>query len=226
MFENVFIAVYTHQCKSYCDYEFFNNLFASDIGSASVAIIDNSPDTTYFHYLYDTYSDRAYIDHVAVDRAAIENAQVLFLRNVEASLYGLRRMFLDGDYEYFIILESDVRPRDAKWLHYFMEVVGQADIIGGLYYDGPIIPLHVPEMWQGPPRIIPTHHALSGCTLYKRAVLERFAFRTSAENLGAFPDAWMSVDAGGAGFKIANYTKIQCDHMTDEIGLRGQQNIN
>ncbi|MDD3089974.1 MAG: hypothetical protein PHT95_08555 [Candidatus Omnitrophica bacterium] len=219
MFENVFIAVYTHQCKSYCDKEFFGNLFASDIGSASVAIVDNSLDADYFHTLYDRYNMHAYVDHIIVNRG---DSKTQFVRNVEASLYGLRRMFLGGDYEYFIILESDVKPKDKMWLHYFIEVVDQADIIGGLYYEG----FHAPDMWQGPSRIISTHHALSGCTLYKRSVLERFAFRSVAENPGVFPDALMCLDAREAGFKIANYTKIQCTHLVDNHGGRGIENIN
>jgi len=219
MFENIFIAVYTHQCKAYCDEEFFNNLFASDIGAASVNIIDNSLDTDYFHDLYGRYNMRAYVDHVVVSRG---DSKTQFLRNVEASLYGLRRMFLDGDYDYFVTLESDVKPRDKMWLHYFIEVIDQADIVGGLYYEG----FHSPDMWQGPPRVIPTHHALSGCTIYNRAVLERFAFRTVTEKPGIFPDAWMCLDARESGFKIANYTKIQCDHLIDNIGGRGLHNIN
>jgi len=219
MFEDVFIAIYTHRCKSYCDDVFFNNLFSSDIGSASVSIVDNSPDIDYYHELYEKYGHRAYVDHIVVDRG---EKRIQFMKNVEASLYGLRRKFLDGPYDYFVILESDVAPKNKKWLHYFMEVVDQADIIGGLYYDG----FHTPEMWQGEPRLVPVMHALSGCTLYKRELLERFNFRSSGDNPHAFPDAWMSLDAREAGFRIANYTKIQCAHLTDNNGGRGIENIN
>jgi len=219
MFEDVFIAIYTHQCKSYCDDEFFRNLFQSDIGFASINIIDNTLGTNYFHDLYNKYGKRAYVDHVIVDRG---DSKTQFLRNVEASLYGLRCKFLKGPYRYFVILESDVIPNDSKWLHYFMEVSDQADIIGGLYYHG----FHSPDMWSGPARIILTTHVLSGCAMYTRTVIEQYIFRWSEDNINAFPDAWICYDAIKAGFRVANYTKIQCRHLTDANGGRGLNNIN
>lgn len=218
MFEDIFIAIYTHECKSYCDKEFFENLFTSDIGNASVAVIDNSINMDYFNKLQNEYGKRAYIDHIVVDR---NDTRTQFLRNIEASLYGLRRKFLDGPYLYFIILESDVLP-PQDWLHSFMGVIDQADIIGGLYYWG----WHSPDMWEGEPRLISATHVLSGCTLYKREILERFIFRWDKNNPNAFPDAYMSYDAGHAGYRRANYTKIQCKHLADKEGGRGIDKIN
>lgn len=205
MFDDVFIAIYTHVCKTYCDSEFFKNLFDSDIGNAAVMVVDNSMGVDYLEKLKTLCGNRARVEHIDVSR---EDQRTLFLRNVTDSLTVLRQAFLDGPYKYFIILESDVIP-EKDWLHSFMEVKDKAGIIGGIYYAE----FHGQHLFTKGELLEYTTHALSGCTLYNREVIERFPFRWSESKLDAFPDAWISYDARSNGFRVANYTKIQCQHL-------------
>lgn len=210
MFEDCFIAIYTNECKSYCDELFFNTLLNSNIGQAKVSVMDNSI-TDYVNRLKTICNNKAEINHVDVSR---ENQRTLFLRNVTESLLKLREHFLSDSYKYFIILESDVIPKDIKWLNYFMGVIDKADIIGGLYYRG----FHSDDLFMSDD-LVNTHHVLSGCTLYKREIIEKYPFRWDANNLDVFPDAWICYDAHD--YRIANYCKIKCDHIHKENGSRG-----
>jgi hypothetical protein len=210
MFEDCFIAVYTNECKSYCDELFFNTLLNSNIEQAKVSVIDNSI-TGYVNRLKILCNNKAEVNHIDVSR---ENQRTLFLRNVTESLLKLREQFLSDSYKYFIILESDVIPKDIKWLNYFMGVIDKADIIGGLYYRG----FHSDDLFMSDD-LVNTHHVLSGCTLYKREIIEKYPFRWDVNNLDVFPDAWMCYDAHD--YRIANYCKIKCDHIHKENGSRG-----
>jgi hypothetical protein len=212
MFEDVFIAVYTNECKSYCDELFFNNLLNSNIGNASVNVVDNSVSSDYYNKLKQ-YNINLY--HIDVDR---EDKRTLFLRNVTESVLFLRDIFLKGKWKYFVILESDVIP-EKDWLSYFIEVKDEANIIGGIYYAG----FHQPELWWGK-KLIPTHHVLSGCAFYHREIIEKFPFRWSVDDLNAFPDAWICYDYGDKA-RISNYTKIKCSHLSKENGSRGHEDL-
>ena len=215
-----FIAVYTNKCKEYCDVDFFGNLFNSNIGDTQVSVVDNSKDLTYTKRLKNICGERAEVDRIDIKE---ERMNIRFLKNVTESALLLREKFLEGKWKYFVILESDVLPQDSDWLVYFNDVVDQADVIGGLYYKG----FHGLDLWEGSPRLVETHHVLSGCALYKREVIEKIPFRWSEENLGAFPDAWCSFDSkrNGNNFKLANYTKIICDHLESSPGDRGHGRI-
>ncbi|MCP4648795.1 MAG: hypothetical protein GY853_01765 [PVC group bacterium] len=215
--DSVFIAIYTNKCKEYCDQRFFSNLFSSNLNHASVNVVDNSSDIEYTKKLEKICEDKANVYRIDIDE---KRKDVRFLRNVTESVLLLREKFLEGNWKYFIILESDVLPKDNEWLTSFMEVTDEADIIGGLYYMG----FHDPGLWQGEIRVVPTHHVLSGCTLYKREVIEKYPFRWSEENLGAFPDAYICFDAGNE-YRLANYTKIVCDHLEKSQGDRGHGRI-
>jgi hypothetical protein len=142
-----------------------------------------------------------------------------FLNNVTVSVNFLRDIFLKKNYDNFITLESDVIPPKG-WLDMFEEVYDKADIIGGVYYLG----FH-PEKDFTEDRLYYTGHVLSGCTLYRKRVIEQIPFRWDERDLNAFPDAWMSHDAYRKGFRLANYTKIKCNHLSKTDGSRGLENI-
>jgi hypothetical protein len=224
-YTDFFIAIYSHECKSYCDEQFFKNLLQSDIGDASIHVVDNTIHASYAERIKDIIKSinvhrNIHVSHIFVDR---DDPTTQFQRNVAESLSFLRNIFLETKCKYFIIVESDVIP-PADWLHYFMEVIDKADIIGGIYYHG----FHDIKLFEDPTIFQETHHVLSGCSLYKREVIEKIPFRWSTENLGAFPDAWMSYDAhrNGNNFRLANYSKIQCQHV-DKPGsmTRGQETM-
>jgi hypothetical protein len=216
-YKDFFIAIYTNDCKSYCDEQFFKNLFETDIEEATIRIVDNSLTPDYAKKLGNLTG--LGVVNIVVDR---DDMKTLFLRNVTDSLKILRDYFLASNCKYFVILESDILP-PVKWLDYFLEVIDKADIIGGIYYSG----FHSQEMFDNPEIFQTTNHALSGCTLYKREVIESIPFRWNNENLNAFPDAWICYDAVeyGNNFKIANYSKIKCIHLHDVDGSRGLEKL-
>ena len=216
-YSDFFIAIYIHECKSYCDEKFFNALFNSDIGDAHIEIVDNSKNENYSLKL--RHITQKNVTHIKVSR---DNEATQFIRNVAESLDVLRTMFLQSNCKYFVTLEADVVPPE-KWLHYFMEVKHLGDIIGGIYYDG----FHGKEFFQYDNIIQTVPCILSGCTLYKREIIEKFPFRWSIDNVNAFPDGWMSYDARHAGYRLINYSKIKCQHLTkDGSDSRGFEDIN
>ncbi|MHA1342378.1 MAG: GIY-YIG nuclease family protein [Promethearchaeota archaeon] len=203
-----FIAIYTNECKKYCDQEFFASLISSNIKNAQVEIVDNSIDLNYSKRLSEITSYP--IHHINVDRT---DSKTLFLRNVFESIDKLRELFLRSRCKYFITLESDVIP-PLGWLNYFLEGVHKADVIGGIYYPG----FHDDDMFENPNIFQSTNHVLSGCTLYKRKVIEKIPFRWDKNNLNAFPDALISYDAirNRNKFILVNYSKIKCRHLTKQ----------
>lgn len=216
IYEDFFIAVYIHECKSYCDTEFFNNLFSSDIGNAQVEIVDNSPDHHYAELLSQKIGWP--VHWIEVSR---EDERTQFIRNVCESVNFLRDVFLQTNKKYFVILEADVVP-PRNWLHSFMRHIHDADIIGGIYYMG----FHPEHLFHEPGLLEETTCVLSGCTLYKREIIERFPFRWDSNNLNAFPDGHMSWDARHSGYRLANTSDIVCKHLT-KIGSdsRGVEDI-
>lgn len=223
--DGFFVAVYTNECKAYCESEFFGRLKEITDGTgACVSIVDNSLGEAYYNRLCELVKSLGFtvpvkVQHIDVDRT---DRKTLFQRNVTESVQLLRDEFLASDKSYFVILESDIYPKDVNLFNNFLEVVEKADIIGGMYYIG----WHKPEAFDPNENgLHPTHHFLSGCTLYKRKVIKKIPFRWSTDNVGAFPDAWMSVDAGKKGFVLADYWKIKCDHMMNDRGTRGQEEL-
>jgi len=209
-----FVAVYTNECKEYCEAAFFSAIQALTHPDYTIHIVDNSLGMDYTHRLNRLCPSAHTIEHIDIDR---EPRKTLFHRNVAFSLAHLRDQFLATDRDYFVIFESDVIP-PANVLELLEEVYDQADIIGGLYYRG----FHPDEAFDPQDlRLVPVTHVLSGCALYQRAVIRKVPFRWDAEELSGFPDAFMSRDAVGAGFRLANYHKIKCRHLHAANGGRG-----
>ena len=195
---------------------FFDNLLSCDIEGADIQIVDNSVTEDFSIELSEKIGRN--VHHINVSRY---DPSTQFLRNVTESVSYLREMFLKTDKKYFVIVESDVLP-PKNFLDLFMEVIDDADIIGGVYYAG----IHRQELFEND-IFEETPHVLSGCTLYKREVIEKIPFRWGTDNLGAFPDAWICYDTGrkGNNFRLANYSKIKCGHYHKIDGSRGHENI-
>ena len=208
-----FIAVYTNQCKQYCDDKFFPAIQNLSYPDKEIHVVDNSLGLDYIGRL-SRLCPGAMIEHIEVNREPKLN---LFQRNVFHSVDRLRTLFLASGGEYFIVVESDVLP-PMNLVELFEEVIDQADIIGGIYYTG----FHTADAFKPDNLQLETvKHVLSGCTLYKREVIEKIPFRWDPELLAAFPDAFMSFDAAKAGYRLANYNKIKCQHLHAPNGYRG-----
>jgi hypothetical protein len=218
-----FIAVYTNIVKDYCEEQFFSNLFIISRGEP-VFVIDNTLGDSYYNKLQWVFRERGYdnfsVFHLAVPEHPKESQ---FQRNVCDSVNFLRDMFLQQtNLPYFLIVESDV-VSPADLLDRFEESTSRLNIqnpgwgiIGGLYYQG----FHNYDFDSTQTSLERTGHCLSGCTLYKRELIEKYPFRYDPGNLGSFPDALISYDSGAA-YSLWNEHRIKCDHLHNPVnGLR------
>ncbi len=214
------VSSYTHEVKRYCDKRFFERIMSYD---ADKFIVDNSQGLEYTEHLKKLTG--GYVNHIDVPK---EPQETRFLRNVANSANMVRDYFLGGDYEYLVIIESDVLP-PVDLLRLFDEGITMAEglpfgewaAIGGLYYPG----FH-DFRGAGKLELEKTHHVLSGCTVYSRDIIEMFPFRWSYEELGAFPDAWICHDINKKTDRsLYNYKRIVCEHMADNKGGRGHEEL-
>lgn len=218
-----FIAVYTNEVKDYCDIKFFHNLYLLSKGEP-VHVIDNTIGYRYFNKLEDVFRHNKYenfrIYHLDIPEQPKESQ---FQRNVCDSVNSLRNIYLtETDIPYFLIIESDVySPLDL--LEKFENAIVSLDIeeqrwgiLGGLYYGG----FHNYDFDGSLTPLEKTIHCLSGCTVYKRELIEKFPFRYDPADLGPFPDALISYDSG-RDYSLWNDHRIKCDHLHNPInGLR------
>jgi len=214
-----FIATYTNRVKGYCDTEFLSNLAKLSVNHP-VMVVDNTIGEEYTERLTTlthTYPNFSVV-HITVPKEPKESQ---FQRNVTESVNLCRDAFLRSDADHLLIIESDVLPPinlldklEEDVLYLMGEKWG---IIGGLYYRG----FHNYNM-SG---LQPTHHVLSGCTLYNRELIASTPFRYDTSALGAFPDAWMSGDASNKGYTLYNDHLILCEHLEINPGNRGHNKL-
>jgi len=221
-----FIAVYTNEVKDYCDAEFFGNLHSIS-GGEPVFIIDNTINPIYCKKLRNRFvesgCDNFRIHHLYVPEHPKESQ---FQRNVCLSVNMLRDIYLNEFLlPYFLIIESDVIP-PPDLLHKFEHAIRQLDktephwgIIGALYYPG----FHNYDFDTRITFLEKTNHCLSGCTVYKRELIEKYHFRFDPHNLGPFPDAFISYDSGTA-YSLWNDHRIKCEHLHIN-GVRISKNL-
>ncbi len=217
--DRYFIAVYTNSVKDYCDEEFFSALVAASKNN-QIHIVDNTVGGEYFCRL-DKILDK-YPNTILHKISVPEEPKISqFQRNVCESVNYLRYIFLKGECEHFMIVESDVIvPPDT--LHKFDLAIDYLDknriafrpwgIIGGIYYEGFHNNIRSNFLHS-------TKHCLSGCTIYKRDLIEKYPFRYDEQTLGAFPDALISHDSNKEYGLWDNY-QIQCEHRHAKNGTR------
>lgn len=208
-----FIGTYTNWAKEYCDAQFFENVgqiqqAAEEI--PAVMVVDNTdPDKHDYLQNLRLQADRFLMGKVAIAHTYHRYSEHQFHYNVVNSATIIRNHFLASGAHYLLIIESDVIPPVdllARLDATIEKLPGDWGILGCLYYEG----FHD----YSKTGIYRTHHALSGCTVYRREVVERYPFRISAENWGAFPDAWISYDVNQEGkYKIFNDHDIRCEHL-------------
>ncbi|WP_343302859.1 hypothetical protein AAHN97_15035 [Chitinophaga niabensis] len=208
-----FIGTYTNWAKEYCDKQFLENI--GEIQQAAetippVVIVDNT-DPEKHDYVEDLtgLADEYLAGKVAITQVYRKHEDHQFHHNVVAGALSVRQHFLNSDAQYLLLVESDVIPP--------VDLLGRLDasisqlpedwgILGCLYYEG----FHD----YSKTGIHQAAHALSGCTVYRREVVEQYPFRISEENWAAFPDAWISYDVNKDGkFKIFNDHDIRCEHL-------------
>lgn len=210
-----YIVSYTNKVKSYCQDEFLATYGAILEGHEGIVVDNTNDGGEYAKQL------RKHLKHVVHINVPQEPAESKFQRNVTESVNLCRREFLKSDADIMVIIESDVIPPkdlitrlDESIIH-----LSQAEsfhykpwgIIGGLYYVG----FHDFTL-EG---LQDTHHVLSGCTAYKRELVKKHKFRYDPNDLGPFPDALMSFDAGKH-YSLWNDHSIICQHLEVSPGCR------
>jgi hypothetical protein len=126
----------------------------------------------------------------------------------------LRDIFLKSNYQYFGIVESDViiPPNTIDSLLANIKAMpDDTGAVGALYYEG----FHDYNLTG----IQYTNHVLSGCTIYKRAMIQKYPFRWQETYMQAFPDALICLDAINE-FKYYNNHNLKCTHAHSENGSR------
>ena len=206
---DIFVAVYTNKVKSYCDVEFFNAL-QDNISTENIYVVDNTNDNgAYASELRNIIN----CNIVNLD-IPIEPQSTKFHRKVAESVLYLRDIFLKSNYKYFFIAESDViiPPKTIDTLLNNIETLPpDTGAVGALYYEG----YHNYSLTG----IQYTNHVLSGCTIYKRSMIEKYPFRWQEDYLQAFPDALICVDAINE-FKYYNNHELKCKHAHSYNGSR------
>jgi len=206
---NVFVAVYTNKVKRYCDSEFFNAL-KNNIRTNHIYVVDNTND--HGQYARDL-QNIINCDIVNLDIPE-HPGETKFHRKVAESVLYLRHIFLKSNYEYFLIVESDVIiPKGT--IDILLENIETMPLdtgaVGALYYEG----FHDYKL-KG---IQYTNHVLCGCTIYKRSMIEKYPFRWQEDYLQAFPDALICIDAINE-FKYYNNHELLCKHAHTDYGTR------
>lgn len=229
-----FIAIYTNEVKDYCDEKFFT--WIDHIKEDNPAyVVDNTVGDNYYKRLEDLFKN---FNNFNLYKLNINHRpeRTQFLRNVEQSVNFLRHEFLKSNCDHFLIIESDVLPPEdliAK-LDKDIDRLEKIDIDNLFEYkEGDI----TPKLWgilgahyykgfhnYDETGIYTTHHALSGCTVYRRSLIEDYPFRWSRDNLGAFPDAWICYDAGKK-YEIYNDGSIICEHLHADNGTRYSKSL-
>lgn len=216
----LFIAVYTNQCKSYCDQPFFENLHNISKNN-HVMVVDNTLDdgeyTSRIGMLTRSYHNFD-VNWIIVP---VEPKNTQFQRNVTESVNLCRLAFLQSKCDHFLVIESDVVPPDYLIEKLEEDIQNLPDTwgaIGALYYQG----FHDYSL-DG---LNQTHHCLSGCTLYNGKLVREMPFRWSYDNLGAFPDAYISYDATQEGYTLWNDHDLIATHLEKSPGDRGHSDLN
>ena len=191
-FPKVLVGVVTYDKKGYMDDLFYGNIEGMSYPNFDVIIVDNSSDKKYYSKLKRRFKNKKnyVVKHVSRGDTSRE-AQA-------KSLNKLREHFLAGDYDYLMLIESDlVPPKDIieRLMNHKVSVVGSVYLIG--YADSKTQPprpcLFGVKRKEGgeaktfnyPPSegfamfgkgLIQVHGCGFGSTLMKRDIIERFRF--------------------------------------------------
>jgi hypothetical protein len=209
MTKEVLIAVYTNKVKRYCDVQFFNAL-KNNVSTEHIYVVDNTTDNgSYANELKNIIN----CNIVNLDIPEYPESSKFHRKVAESVLY-LRDIFLKSNYQYFGIVESDViiPPNTIETLLTNIKAMpDDTGAVGALYYEG----FHDYNLTG----IQYTNHVLSGCTIYKRAMIEKYPFRWQETYMQAFPDALICLDAINE-YKYYNNHDLKCTHAHTENGSR------
>lgn len=203
--DKVFLAIYTNEAKRYCDVDFYENVSTLLYDKVTTCIVDNSKTTDYLERV------KGICEGVGINARykfiEVEDGMHRFQRSVLKSVEYLRKVFLTTDCDYFLIIETDVIPPDGTIRKMVKTMNDNPDYgaIGCVYYKG--IHSFTDEY------LVEEGCVFSGCTMYRREMLEDIPFTWNVDNEGCFPDSCMKYDAMNAGWRVGNIRNIHCKHL-------------
>jgi len=222
----------TYSGKDYCLDEFIDN-------------IQKFTYTNYEHIVIDNTNDNGEYTQRLKDKFEPLGIKVYHVKRGESSREALaksqnfaRKLFLDGDYDYFFSLESDIFPKPN-----ILDVLVShgLDIVGGLYMlgfveDGTRTPCITLDWYNEKTRTYGTRLITPdkfmdylnkgvkevaaggmGATLMYRDVVEKVPF-TYIPGLGGHSDVYWCNDARKKGYIITVDTSVLCEHKNSDWG--------
>tara|TARA_Y100000310_G_scaffold343097_1_gene449171 strand:+ start:1024 stop:1737 length:714 start_codon:yes stop_codon:yes gene_type:complete len=219
--KKVLVAAPICQWYEYCFDEFSNRLKELTYGNYDIFFVDNSKDVEFFSKVKEKGFNVRKTPHLFRIRDMVTRDHNI-----------IRDRFLEGDYDYLLILDQDVvPPKDVieKLMAHDKDVVsalffGHHDIgggeirvmpfawvfskeIGNWEHTGYLIDK---EIWE--PQLLKIAFAGMGCILIQKKVLEKFEFRYSRD-IDAWDDRWLGVDVWANGFEFYLDNTVKCKHM-------------
>jgi hypothetical protein len=210
LYNNVFIGTPTHICKRYCANQFIQAVDFYAPGAWHL-IICNSLGNAEIYYRSKHTSVKREFQHLKLDESYYHRPDATH-RRLTVTMNSLREQFLSSGKFYYLSLEADVIINEQT-LGMLLESIRSsgADIIHSNCYPG----FHDYDTFTWVERMT------LGCTIVKRSVLDKIAFRYDNSLLRAYPDAFLAEDAVKQGFKIGYDPKIKVEHCNDITGTRG-----
>ena len=209
MFSSIFIATPTHICKSYCAAEFTRATYdhCRKYGAAHYVACNSRGDA--FKY-YSNPPGVIYTHHPELG-TAFSGGQDSIHRRITATMQFLRACFLNGNWEWFLSLESDVIINE-KTVQSMLNC-GQLVVHSNCYHG-----FHACGTGK-------VDRITLGCTLIHRSVLEPIHFRYDPKILGAFHDAFFAIDCLNSNKTIWYDETITVEHRHTDAGQRGWERL-
>lgn len=207
---DVFVAVPTFNAKEYCVHDF---LQAVKRLPYDVLIVDNSADPGFYELMCTAVGEDKH--NVKIETIGHSFwADDCSRKKLTVTRNYLRERFLEGEYRFFLSLESDVIVQESE-IHQLMEAHSQG-VLGALleregkdtvvsrrmdYRDGKHCRRHNYRFAELTGKITECQGAHLACTLIPRCVLEEISFRYEPP-VNMHDDSYFSVDCTRAGIKI------------------------
>lgn len=218
----VLVGVATYEGKDYVWEPFKENIEKFTYPNYDVMVVDNSKGNKYARKLKKSCGNNGFmVEHIArASNSRIAHAD---------SLNHIRQYFLENDYDYLLLLESDTLPPVDIIQR---QLVTGKDVIGCMYFIGhawdpkrpPTACLFVTEGkktrrvereegWQLYGTGVQLIHGCGiGCTLVSRKILEQFKFWWHLSNPPKHADVLFFLDLQNAGIPVYVNTDVVVAH--------------
>ena len=215
----VLVAAPVCQWYDYCWFEFKAFLKNMTYHNKDIFLVDNS-------------KDRAFFDRVRLDFDVKKTEHLKSIRDMVTRDHNIiRDKFLEGDYDYLLMLDCDTIP-PIDVIEQLLQ--GDKDVNSGLYFGNHDINGELKVMpfawvfskeekdWDNtgylveqeifPGQLMKVAFTGMGCVFLSRKVVEKVPFFYSKE-MAAWDDRWLGHDVWKAGFEFWCDTRVKCKHL-------------